>query len=253
MQKLMFCLFICFIYFNSYGQDKKNWRGFIEINFGIIGNLTSPNYSINSPYLVEPNFPQGAIPSLVLKAGALFKKKHFFALGLENMQMYNSFYYVREDSVGGFWGEGTGPISPYGAIGLYYDYSIISFKRFHVLASVQASLGFTEPKKTFNDSISNSGSSYNSFTGVYTFASYQQMRHEQKDVIFVYGVGVSCSFDIIKEKLILGIGAKFVHAPYSVVKSYHVTYKYMNDPPLDFYTSNGLMAVNFDLRLKYVF
>lgn len=251
MKKIIFCLFCIIICNNSYSQSKKDWRPFIEINFGITSSVLSPNYSISSPYLKTPSY-QEAKPSLIFKIGATFKKKHFLAIGIENIQMYNSYSYLRNDN-NNYFGSGSTPISPYSGVGLYYDYKVISFKRFGVLASVQTSLGFTEPRKTFNDSTSGGLLSYNSNTGVYLFAYTQEVRNEQKDFIFVYGVGLSCHVELIKEKLILGIGAKFVHAPYAVVKSYHVIYKYMNEVPLDFYTSNSLMNVNFDIRLKYVF
>lgn len=246
MQKTISCLLLFFIFTSTYGQDKKDWRPFVEIDFGVIANVLSPDYSISSPYLKKPVYTEVAA-TLVLKVGAVFKKKHFFAVGVENMLVDNGFFYERQDSSGNYIGNTSTKKTTYAVFGFYYDYALISFKRFQLLAGIQTNLGIK----------SGSTSYYNDYGGVLSgttvIATYKERLHEQKDPIFIYGVGISCSFDIIKEKLILGVGAKFTHAPYAVVKSYHITYKYINEAPLDFYTSNGMMNVNFDLRLKYVF
>ncbi len=134
---------------------KINYSFFVELNGGMTATLEDIRYTGkdgSSPYLNSGYGQDRTGFAFNFRFGFQLEKKHSFAVGVENMELFNNYSYFRENVPNiGLVGVGSSSQASYLGINFHYDYTLFRAKWFSMSLGLQAGIGLDDSGPSFWD------------------------------------------------------------------------------------------------------
>jgi hypothetical protein len=215
---------------------------YIELGANMGATLQKSSYSASSPYLSSHHEVEEVV-GFTGRVGVRFLERHDIGLGVEPTKMINSFRY--NGSIGG---GGTGYEMYYQHVSLQYSYNLLNSKRFALRPLVQAGVGLSAVDREFLDDVY-----YQAGTTPENYRFVAAEVSEQQEIVFMYGVGAAFEWEIMDDRLSIGLSTKLIHSPYNSVSTRTIGYQQGTEPYLETESYGRIMNLNMALFLRGYF